>query len=34
LHPCKTTDKIITQYISFFTFLGSKLEDKRFCTRR
>jgi hypothetical protein len=32
LHPCKTTGKIICLYILIFTFLNSKLEDKRFCT--
>ena len=31
-HPYKTTGKIIFQYILFFKFLDSKLEDKRFCT--
>jgi len=31
-HPYKTTDKIIVLYILMFKFLGSKLEDKRFCT--
>jgi len=30
--PYKTTGKIIVLYIFIFIFLGSKLEDKRFCT--
>jgi hypothetical protein len=32
LHLYKTTDKIIVLYILIFTFLDSKLENKRFCT--
>ena len=31
-HPYKTKVKIIVLYILIFTFLVSKLEDKRFCT--
>ena len=31
-HPYKTTSKIIVLYILNFKFLGSNLEDKRFCT--
>ena len=31
-HPQKTTGKIIVLYMVTFTFLDSKLEDKRFCT--
>ena len=30
--PYKTTGNIIVLYILIFKFLGSKLEDKRFCT--
>ena len=33
LHPYKCTVKIIVLYILIFIFLGSKLEDKRFCTK-
>jgi len=31
-HPYTTTDKIIVLHIWIYTFLDSKLEDKRFCT--
>ena len=31
-HPCKTTGKRIVLYILIVTFLGSRLEDNRFCT--
>jgi hypothetical protein len=31
-HPYKRTCKIIVLYLLMFIFLGSKLEDKRFCT--
>ena len=31
-HPYTTTSEIIVLYILLFTFLDSKLEDKRFCT--
>ena len=31
-HPYETRDKIIVLYILIFKFLGSNLEDKRFCT--
>ena len=31
-HPYSTTGNIIVLYILTFYFLGSKLEDKRFCT--
>jgi len=31
-HPYKTTGQIIALYILNYTFLDSKLEDKRFCT--
>jgi len=31
-HPYKTTGKIIVLYNLIFKFLGSNLEDKRFCT--
>ena len=31
-HPYKTIGKIIVLYILIFKFLGSNLEDKRFCT--
>jgi hypothetical protein len=31
-NPYTTTAKSIILYISFFKFLDSKLEDKRFCT--
>jgi hypothetical protein len=31
-HPYKTTGKIMVLYILRFKFLGSTLEDKRFCT--
>jgi hypothetical protein len=31
-HPYKTTDTIRALYILIFTILGSRLEDKRFCT--
>jgi hypothetical protein len=31
-HPYKTTVKIRVLYILIFIFLGSKLEDRRFCT--
>jgi len=30
----KQKEKIIVLYILIFVFLGSKLEDKRFCTER
>jgi hypothetical protein len=33
-HPHKTTSKIIVLYSLIFIFLDSKLEDKRFCTKR
>ena len=33
-HPYKTTGKIMVLYISVFEFLDSKLDDKRFCTKR
>jgi hypothetical protein len=32
-HPYKTTSKSIVLYILISTFLDSKLEDKRYCTR-
>ena len=32
-HPYKTIGKIIVFYILIFMFLGSKLEDKGFCTK-
>ena len=32
-HPYKTTGKITFLYILIFTFLDSKLQDKRFCTK-
>jgi hypothetical protein len=31
-HPYKTTGKIIVLYILIFVFLGSRQEDRRFCT--
>jgi hypothetical protein len=31
-HPYKTTGQTIVLYILIFKFLGSKLEDRRFCT--
>jgi hypothetical protein len=31
-HPYNTTGKSIFPYILIFTFLYSKLKDKRFCT--
>jgi hypothetical protein len=31
-HPYKTTGKIMVLYNLIFKFLGSNLEDKRFCT--
>jgi hypothetical protein len=31
--PYKTTSNIIVLYILIFTFSGSKLEDKGFCTK-
>jgi len=31
-HPYKTTGKTVVLYILIFTYLHSKLEDKRFCT--
>ena len=31
-HPYKTASRIIVLYVLIFKFLGSKLEDKRFCT--
>jgi hypothetical protein len=31
-HPYKTTGTIIVLYTLIFVFLGSNLEDKRFCT--
>jgi hypothetical protein len=31
-HPCKITGKITVLCILIFIFLGSKLEDERFCT--
>jgi hypothetical protein len=30
--PHKTTGQIIALYVLIYTFLDSKLEDKRFCT--
>ena len=33
-HPYKTTDKIVVLCILIFIFLDSKLEDKRFCSKR
>jgi hypothetical protein len=32
-HPHKTTGKIIFLYIIIFIFLGSRMDDKRFCTK-
>jgi hypothetical protein len=31
--PYKTTGKIMVQHILIFTFLDSKLEEERFCTK-
>jgi hypothetical protein len=32
-HPYKTMSKTVVLYILIFTYLHSKLEDKRFCTK-